>query len=167
MGDGLAIGRHLLLRGKNLDIFILGQPEKASPDFKTNLEILKNLGMDLKFLEDDNIPALKTSLASSDLTIDAIFGIGLKREVEGLYYQAIEYINLYANKVVSVDLPSGLDGDRGKPLGLAVQADKTICFHQTKQGLVDNETYTGLVLVCDIGIPTQSEAYVRNKKIPR
>lgn len=87
------------------------------------------------------------------MTIDAIFGIGLNQEVKRVYYQVIKYINQYSKETLSLDTPSGLDGDSGEVLGVAVRADKTISFHQMKKGLIKNKEYSGEIIVADIGIP--------------
>lgn len=153
-GDGLAIARHLLVKNKKVDIFIVGDLNKATTDFQVNLNILKNMKVDFTHITDTNdLDKLKTALIENDLTIDAIFGIGLERPVENTFYEVITRINKFSNKILSVDTPSGLDGDSGEVLGIAVKADQTICFHEMKKGLVDKITHTGSITVVDIGIP--------------
>lgn len=153
-GDGLAIARHLLLRDKKVNLFIMGDLNKATADFLTNLTILKNMKVDFIHIPDGNgMESLKVALSESDLTIDAIFGIGLDRPVEGLFGQVIKRMNQYAKKILAVDLPSGLHGNSGEVSGISIQADQTICFHQMKKGLVNREPYTGEVTVVNIGIP--------------
>lgn len=155
-GDGLAVARHLFLNNKIVDLFIIGEPDKGTNDFKINLNILKNINLPFTILNNDPMnekDLLEKSLKENDLTIDALFGIGLNREVSGLYSQIIKKINQHARKVLAVDIPSGLDANCGKVLGLAVKADQTISFHQIKKGLTRNKLYSGEVLVADIGIP--------------
>ncbi len=156
-GDGLAIARNLLLLGKNVDLFILDDLNKASKDFNVNLNILKN--MDKKgtpIMGHGELSLLKESLLKSDLTIDAIFGIGLTRNVEGLFKEAISLINEYSKEVLSVDIPSGLNGDTGEVLGIAVKANKTCTFHLAKKGLLNGKEYTGELIVESIGIPEKA-----------
>lgn len=153
-GDGLAIARHLLVKDKKVDLFIIGDLSKATTDFQTNLTILNNMQTDFTQLTEINdLPSLTKSLKKNDITIDAIFGIGLDRPVEGIFAQAIEQINKHAHTIIAVDIPSGLNGDSGEVLGIAVHAHKTICFHLMKKGLFHRQHYTGEVIIEGIGIP--------------
>ncbi|MGH0052505.1 MAG: NAD(P)H-hydrate epimerase [Sphaerochaetaceae bacterium] len=83
----------------------------------------------------------------------AIFGIGISREITGLYRKTIEIVNESGKPVIAVDIPSGLNGDTGQPMGTAVKARWTVTFHRMKKGLANAEEYTGEVIVEDIGIP--------------
>ena len=163
-GDGLAVARHIILNGKKVDLYILGNLDKATNDFNINLNILKN--MDVEFIHikgTDELNRLKTSLINNDITIDAIFGIGLTRNVEGTYKEVISLINEHSKYIISVDIPSGLDGDTGEVLGIAVKANKTVTFHLAKKGLIQNKEYTGELIVESIGIPK----FVTNKILKR
>ncbi|MBU5313347.1 NAD(P)H-hydrate epimerase [Tissierella carlieri] len=153
-GDGLAIARHLIINRKNVDLFIVGNLDKGTKDFNINLNILKN--MELKFIHitgEKELEILKKSLVKNDLTIDSIFGIGLTRDVEDIYKEVISLINHYSNNILSVDIPSGLDGDTGEILGISVKSNKTITFHLIKKGLLESKEYTGEIIVEPIGIP--------------
>ena len=85
--------------------------------------------------------------------LDAIFGTGLNRPVEGIFKRAIEAMNSLATHVIAIDIPSGLDCDTGEELGVAVRAAKTITFHRMKKGLDISPEYGGDVTVSYIGIP--------------
>ena len=88
------------------------------------------------------------------MLIDAIFGIGLKGEVKGILKSAIEKINLSkSSTIVSVDIPSGLDANRGNLHGLAVKADYTVSLIAAKQGLLINQgpKFAGKVIIRHIG----------------
>ena len=87
--------------------------------------------------------------------MDAVFGTGLDREVTGHPADAIARINAHAGIKVAVDIPSGLDADRGTPLGACVRADHTVSFAFAKRGLVGAPgfTFCGALQVADIGIP--------------
>lgn len=163
-GDGLAVARHIILNGKKVDLYILGNLDKATNDFNINLNILKN--MDVEFIHikgTDELNRLKNSLINNDITIDAIFGIGLTRNVEGTYKEVISLINEHSKYIISVDIPSGLDGDTGEVLGIAVKANKTVTLHLAKKGLIQNKEYTGELIVESIGIPK----FVTNKILKR
>lgn len=153
-GDGLAVARHLMLKNKKVKIYIIGNLEKGSNEFKINLNILNNLKADIFYImNDEDIENLKTDLQNSDMTLDAIFGIGLTRNVEGLFFETIQAVNFSSKQILAVDIPSGLNGDSGEPMGVAVKADRTVTFHMMKKGLAVSNEYTGDVVVEDIGIP--------------
>ncbi len=89
-----------------------------------------------------------------DIIVDCIFGIGLNREVLGIYKTAIEKINDSGAFVISCDIPSGLNADTGYPMGIAVKADLTVAIQEYKLGhfLNDGIDYSGEVVSRDIGI---------------
>lgn len=140
--DGLAICRMLYLKGYNTCTCVIGDINKATEDFKTQLRINENLGISI--VED---------FADCDIFVDAIFGVGLSRKVEGKYKDAIEYINNQRAKVYAVDMPSGIDGSTGEVLGVAIKADYTVTFgfHKVGTVLYPGADYCGKVIVSDIG----------------
>jgi len=153
-GDGLAVARHLYVLDKQVKVFIIGNINKGSGDFNTNYNILNNLGLELVHLDSqEKLEMLNSSLKSSDMTIDAIFGTGLSREVEGLYRDVISSINAYSNYILSIDIPSGMNSDTGEILGIAVKADITVTMQLMKKGLVSNSNEAGKVIVEPIGMP--------------
>ncbi len=153
-GDGLAVARHLYVLGKKVKVFIIGNLNKGSEDFNTNYNILNNLGLELIHVDSqETLETLNSSLKSSDMTIDAIFGTGLSREVEDLYRDVISSINAYSNYILSIDIPSGMNSDTGEILGIAVKADITVTMQLMKKGLVGNSSEAGQVIVEPIGMP--------------
>lgn len=163
-GDGLAIARQLLAKDKNIDLFIIGNISKGTDDFKTNLHILKN--MDVPFTKigtKKDLYILKDALEKNDLTVDAVLGLGLNSELEGLYFDVISFTNLYSSFTISVDIPSGLNCDTGDILGIAIKADKTVTFHLMKKGLLGREAYTGEIIVANIGIPEKVTHFILDK----
>jgi len=96
-------------------------------------------------------------LAVSDWVIDGIFGTGLKRELSGKSLEAVRLLNSYAGKkwVLSIDIPSGLNSDSGKPMGDAVRASETVTLGFMKRGLVTAEgvDFVGKVQLAPIQIP--------------
>ena len=164
-GDGLAIARHLILNEKKVDLFIIGNLHKGTKDFNVNLNILKNMEIEFNNINSEiELKSLKESLVKNDLTIDSIFGIGLTREVGDIFKEVIFLINNHSNKILSVDIPSGLDGDTGEVLGISVKANKTITFHLPKKGLLKNKECTGEIIVEPIGIPEKATNAILNKK---
>ena len=89
------------------------------------------------------------------MIVDAIFGTGLRRDVEGKYREMIEEINRRKTTVIAIDIPSGLDANTGEPLGAAVRADVTITMGLPKTGLDRGAEFTGKVIVADIGYPRE------------
>ncbi|HHV37908.1 MAG TPA: NAD(P)H-hydrate epimerase [Tepidimicrobium sp.] len=153
-GDGLTIARHLILKEKVVELFIIGDLDKGTKDFNINLNILNNMDVNYVHITDDRgLNDLKTSINNNKLIIDSIFGIGLTRDVKGLFYKAIDIINRHSKTILSVDIPSGLDGDTGEVLGISVKAKRTVTFHRVKKGMMNNKDYTGEIIVEDIGIP--------------
>lgn len=98
-----------------------------------------------------------------DIIVDCIFGTGLNKEVDGKFKVAIEKINSSGAYVVSCDIPSGLNGDNGKVMGIAVKANLTIAIQEYKLGhfLGDGVDYCGEVVAKDIGISIWGEDYVK------
>ncbi len=153
-GDGLAIARHLLLKDKRVNLFVIGAIDMATEDFRINLNILENMKVNFTHIIDTKgLDKLDKATIKNKLTIDAIFGIGLSKTIEGLFYKTVNLMNTNSKKILAVDLPSGLDGDTGKVLGIAVKANQTICFHEMKKGLTKNIGYSGEIIVEDIDIP--------------
>lgn len=153
-GDGLAIARMLFLLGLKVDLYIIGDLNKTTKDFNVNLNIINNIKLSYtNITEQTYLLNLKDSVKKSDLVIDAIFGIGLDRDIVGIHYDVIEIINKYSSNVLAVDIPSGLNGDSGKVSNITVNADTTVTFHQMKKGLLKNHIHTGRIIIVDIGIP--------------
>ncbi len=153
-GDGLAIARHLCIIGKDVRVYIIGDPRKGSDDFKTNLKIMSKLAPEvLNTVNDENYEEFEAAVKGCEACIDAMFGTGLNREIEGMQKRVIETMNQYSTHVVAVDIPSGLDCDSGQPLGVCVHAARTITFHRMKKGLDISPQYGGDVAVTYVGIP--------------
>lgn len=153
-GDGFVIARHLIKRGRHVDTYILKNRKDYTGDAKTNLEILENTNANIIKLRSDF-----SNFSPCELIIDAVFGTGLDREVNGLYAKVIDFINGSNCQVISVDVPSGLDANSGKLLGTAVKADITVTFVVPKLGLAvyPGADYTGKLYVADISTPSLLE----------
>jgi ADP-dependent NAD(P)H-hydrate dehydratase / NAD(P)H-hydrate epimerase len=154
-GDGFVVARHLMARGRSVRVFALAA--QLEGDARHNLEAFSGLGGDVAFLDDD-FTALRDALASAALVVDALFGTGLARPVEGRYRAAIEAINEASALRLALDIPSGIDADTGAILGLAVRADHTATFAHRKCGLVQGPgaDHAGAIHVVDLGIPDAS-----------
>ena len=155
-GDGFVIARHLINAGVKTKIFSIGKGSGLKHDAAVNYQILKKLKYPIKEVRKLAGADLKT-IVQADMVIDAIFGVGLTRQIEDPFYDIIEAANKNAKKVLAVDIPSGLDGTTGKIYGTCVKADITVTFSFAKKGFLKGQgpKYTGKVIVADIGIPLQ------------
>ena len=102
-----------------------------------------------------------------DIVVDCLFGTGLNREVDGKYKNLIENINALNAYVVSCDIPSGLNGDTGKVMGVAIKANLTVAIQEYKLGhfLNDGPDYSGEVVAKDIGISIWDDNCVKKYQI--
>jgi hydroxyethylthiazole kinase-like uncharacterized protein yjeF len=152
-GDGFVVARKIHSSGGAVKVFILGDPRKFKGAAKLNFDILSRLPIEVRRLQ--SIEAAKADLYHCDGVVDAIFGTGLTRDVEGLYRDVIELINQSGKTVFSVDIPSGVHGDTGKIMGAAVRADYTVTFGLPKIGnmLFPGYDLCGRLYVSHISFP--------------
>ena len=145
-GDGFAAARLLMDQGIRADVLFLGTHARMTEQCQLEEEIFRRCGGQV--LPDD------ASLSGYDLIIDALFGIGLSREVLGRYADLINAVNRSDTPVLSVDMPSGVSADSGQVLGTAIRADLTVTFQFEKLGqkLFPGAERCGKLLVCDVGI---------------
>lgn len=164
-GDGLVAARHLVDAGIETEVFLMGDSRGLSADALVNYRILKKLRHPVRVMTAVT-GALERALERADLVVDAIFGVGLNREVGGPFRGAIEAVNRRARKVLAVDVPSGLDGTTGKIYGACVRAAATVTFSFAKQGFFRGRgpEFTGRVRVVDIGIPQKLTDKLRSPK---
>ncbi len=157
-GDGFVIARYALRDGFATQVFLLGDAGGVKGDAKLNMDLYTRLGGQIVTVTAEKATDL-SGLAAFDLIVDAIFGTGLSKEVGGVERQAIDEINRAGKTVVSVDIPSGLDGRTGRPLGAAVRADATYTFAYPKLGCVlfPGAAYVGNLTVVDISLPCSAE----------
>lgn len=144
-GDGFVVARKILSSGGSAKVFILGDRGAYGGAARMNLDILERTGAELSPLE--STADVEQDLINCDGVIDAIFGTGLKREVEGRYADVIELINRSGRPVLSLDIPSGVHGDTGRIMGTAIRADATVTFGLPKLG---NMLYPGYELCGDL-----------------
>ena len=137
-GDGFVIARKIHSNGGDVKVFILGNRDKFKGVAKMNLDIISLLPIEISEVE--SADAVKSDVAHCNAIIDAIFGTGLTRDVQGVYRDVIEVINNSHKTVFSTDIPSGVSGDTGEIMGIAVQADYTVTFGLPKIG---NMLYPG------------------------
>ncbi len=152
-GDGLVIARQLHSNGASVRVCLLDNPQKFKGAALKNWQIVQTLGLSI-FLS-PSIFEIDSLIGPDDIIIDAIFGTGLTREINGYHYQVIELINERKNPVFSVDIPSGINGNTGSVNGIAVKADYTVTFGLPKIGnvLYPGYDYNGELFVSHISFP--------------
>ncbi|WP_162340322.1 NAD(P)H-hydrate dehydratase [Cyclobacterium salsum] len=142
-GDGLAISRILNQMGYSVAVGYIGNPDKGSADFQHNLHLLP-----------EKLPVSNwEKVAESEVLIDAVFGVGINRPLEGEYLKLIRYLNERTSLKISVDTPSGLPSD-GPLEGEVFRADYTLSFQFPKLSLLapEHAACTGKLTVQSIGI---------------
>jgi NAD(P)H-hydrate epimerase len=157
-GDGGVVARHLDLWGYSVRTVWFAAADRLRGDAAVQFQILARSGFDQACWDEAAAVTperLDTLLAGADWLIDALLGTGLTRPVEGLLRTVIEAINRAGKPVFALDLPSGLDADTGRPLGVAVRARATATFVAPKLGFAapGADAYTGDVTVIEIGAP--------------
>jgi hydroxyethylthiazole kinase-like uncharacterized protein yjeF len=155
-GDGLVVARHLLVRGASPTLFFAGDADKMAHDARANFEAWRGIGGEVHWLPPGaTLSTLDRALAADQIVVDALFGTGLDRPVEGWLANVIQSMNASRGPRFAVDLPSGLDADTGAALGVAVEAKVTATFAHCKLGLLtpNGASLAGRVHVVDIGVP--------------
>jgi len=152
-GDGLVVARKLYSNGAHIHLCILNNPEKYKDAALKNWQIIQKLNLPALIMP--TIEEIKTLIKSDNIVIDAIFGTGLTSDVKGIYFQVIQFINQNNNPVVSVDIPSGINGNNGTTSGIAMKADYTITFGLPKVGniLYPGYEYCGNLSISHISFP--------------
>lgn len=157
-GDGLAIGRHLTLRGFSIHVLLIGWSRNRSDDAHCQLEICERQGLAITRIETaDELRELAPEGLRADLWVDAIFGTGLSRPLEGVFAEAVRWLSSGLAPVLSVDLPSGLDASDSNEIGPSAKADLTVTFAAPKRAHVFSPAAMrcGEVIVTDLGMPDQ------------
>jgi ADP-dependent NAD(P)H-hydrate dehydratase / NAD(P)H-hydrate epimerase len=144
-GDGFVVARRLARAGWPVRVALLGRQERLRGDAATAA----------KAWSGDTVTLEPGILHGAGLVVDALFGAGLTRPLEGVAGATIEAVKQTSLPVVAVDIPSGVDGDTGAILGVAAAARLTVTFHRVKPGhlLLPGREYLGELVISDIGIP--------------
>jgi len=142
-GDGFVVARHLINNNIETHVFLVGAMSGIKGDARVNLRILRQMGVPIFKVTKKSLPELRRRMRQCGIIVDALLGTGLSGEVSGLYREVI------------ADIPSGLDGVTGKPLGIAVVANATVTFQLPKKAFENPRArnHTGQLRIVDIGIP--------------
>jgi ADP-dependent NAD(P)H-hydrate dehydratase / NAD(P)H-hydrate epimerase len=177
-GDGAALARGLSRLGAHCDVILFGKLSETIGDARTNLEAVSKLagfeaGSDtspapLSFSECDGISTweqLARPRKTYDVIVDALFGTGLTRPLEGLFLKVIDHLALMRRArdrvsgvrplILSIDIPSGLNADQSNPIGPTVRADITVTFTAPKPAnvLPPAREFCGELVTVNIGSP--------------
>jgi NAD(P)H-hydrate epimerase len=152
-GDGCVVARKLHSAGAEVSVYLLGAPKAFGASAGMYYEMLEKSGAGI--VVDPSAEEVAAGLAECDVVLDGIFGTGVTREVGGRYREVIERINACGKTVVAIDIPSGIGGDTGRVLGVAVAADLTVTFGLPKRGnlLYPGAEHGGKLLVTQISYP--------------
>ena len=156
-GDGFVAARHLANAGCDVTLLLAGAPGAfdRSGDAGVQFRVAHAMGIAMR-------PAEAEGLSRDvDCLVDALFGTGLARPVEGIHRELIEALSGAGTDVVAVDIPSGLDADAGGPLGAAVRASVTATMAFPKRGFFagSGPELCGEVRIVDLGIPRSVPAW--------
>lgn len=146
-GDGFVAARLLREQGCRVRVGLLGSRERLTGDAAA---VAARWGADVEKLT-------SATLAGADVIVDALFGAGLSRPLDGLAAEIVAAINASGKPALAVDVPSGLDGTTGRADGAVVQATRTVTFFRMKPGhlLLPGRLLCGEVRLADIGIPAR------------
>lgn len=169
-GDGFVVARYLIQMGADTSIFLLSTREKLKGDALTNFSLLEKLiretgrGTITQVPDLDAFKAHETTFIHQEIFVDAILGTGLSSDVRGFFKDVIQKMNRLARPIFSIDIPSGLNADTGRPMGCAVKARATATFAFAKIGhiLFPGREYTGRLKIINIGIPP----FIADRKAP-
>lgn len=149
-GDGCAAARLWMQQGGRADVWLLKSPSQMKGDAGVNACLLNSCGAALNVLYNE-APEIPADCAA---VVDALYGTGLSRELEGVALYAVQRMNESGLPIVAVDTRPAWTAATGQVLGDAVHAAQTVTFHRAKHGLMiyPGRAYTGKLTVCDIGI---------------
>ncbi len=178
-GDGAALARAMTRAGMHCSVVLFGKLAETSGDAHTNFESVRRLASfeagsaespaPLTFIECETVSAwehIAKPRRAYDVIVDALFGTGLMRPLEGVFLKVIEHLSMLREArdrvsdvlplVLSIDIPSGLNSDKAKPIGPALEADLTVTFTAAKPANVLSPAcdFGGELIVADIGSPS-------------
>lgn len=153
-GDGLVIARHLVKAGKPVTVLLLADPDALPADAARNFDRLP-VTVSLIGVREETLTKAAEEIRRATVIVDALLGVGLDRDVTGLFAELIRLANESRALRIAVDIPSGLSADTGQVLGLALRADHTFTYGAFKIGqlIYPGASLCGRLSLIDIGIP--------------
>src|SRR6185369_4102048 len=157
-GDGFVVARALKRKRVRVEVILAAPPSDIRGDARTKLQAWQRAGGKVQTVTADKLEPLARALGRAGCIVDALFGTGLSGDITGLPAELIAMVNAAGLPTVALDIPSGLDADRGVPLGTAIEAELTIAFAAPKIGTVvyPGARFAGDVAVVDIGIAEEA-----------
>jgi hydroxyethylthiazole kinase-like uncharacterized protein yjeF len=155
-GDGLVVARHLLNKGVDVKVFLLGREEDLKGDALVHYMVLIQMQAKIyTILNEKDLKRVQIGLTYTDLIIDAIYGTGFKDNMTALMQEIVNIINKSDKAIISIDIPSGVDASNGMVSSTAIRADYTITLGLVKIGLcLESATpYVGELWLGDISLP--------------
>jgi NAD(P)H-hydrate epimerase len=156
-GDGLVIARHLDAAGIAVEIILTAPVDQLSEDTALQFHIVDRSGLSLSVPGLDQLTGawFAERLIGADWIVDALFGTGLTGPLRPPLDRVVTAINNSPAKKLAVDIPSGLNGDTGQPLGATIRASYTVTFVALKPGFNNPNAaaWLGKVVVVPIGLP--------------
>ena len=155
-GDGLAIARLLIKNKCSVTVYILEFGNIGTADFQTNLARLHECSTGIHFIQS---PDFFPSIPMDAVIIDALFGTGLNKPLDGISAALVNHINSSANEIIAIDMPSGLAADNSSKKNTVIKAAHSLSFQNYKLAflLAENEGYCGDVSLLNIGLHKQFE----------
>src|SRR6202158_5615002 len=163
-GDGYVIARLLRRKGVRAEVVLLGRKLDVKGDAARMLTSARRAGVPITEVTPATaVGTLRKKITDAVLLVDAIFGTGLNTAVHGFHAEVIHLMNASGVPIFAVDIPSGLDADRGTPLGFAIEAEATATFGFAKVGQLIHPgvEHVGTLAIVDIGISAEAIAEVR------
>lgn len=165
--DGLALARNLLARDYYVEVYIIGNIEKAKEDFILNYQAVKNLTDKISLVETIlDLEEMEKNISKVSTIIEGIFGTGLDRTITGTYAYVIAMLNRSMKYIISIDIPSGVDSTTGEAWGEVVDSDLIVSMQLMKKGVYERSIYKNKCVVEDIGIPQKAIDHVLNETYP-
>lgn len=165
--DGLALARNLLARDYYVEVYIIGNIEKAKEDFILNYQAVKNLTDKISLVETIlDLEVMEKNISKVSTIIEGIFGTGLDRTITGTYAYVIAMLNRSMKYIISIDIPSGVDSTTGEAWGEVVDSDLIVSMQLMKKGVYERSIYKNKCVVEDIGIPQKAIDHVLNETYP-
>lgn len=154
-GDGLVTARKLYSNGASVKLCILNNPEKFHDAAQINWQIIQKLKIPVFITP--KIEEIESLIKPDDILVDAIFGTGLTKDINGTYFQIVQIINQKNNPIISIDIPSGINGNSGAICGIGIKADYTVTFGLPKVGniLYPGYEYGGKLYTSHISFPPE------------
>ncbi len=162
-GDGFALARRLINAGRIVEVVSVREVGSYSGDAAVNAAIVQRMGVRIEVVGEAELHAQLSDWSDPAVTliVEAMLGTGTTRAPEGVIAELVRWVNRQHDagaKVLSIDVPTGLDADTGQPLGdrgLVVRSDRTVTLGSMKVGLEREgvSEFTGVVVVGEIGVP--------------